>query len=126
MGIRTKTNKKAPGRVVCDSRPGAEILPLRKTPELRSGGQAGRPTLLRTAAGAAAVAALITAAVAGHDGAAFGAERGIGRYGFERQRLLRIGLGGAECHGLASFRHRVLGAEELGAEPAKDVVHDRL
>src|ERR1017187_6295970 len=75
----------------------------------------------------AAISALVAASVAGHDGAAFGAQGGVGHRWRERQLLLRVGLGGAQrAGGFAGFRYRVFGAEELRAEPAENVIHDRL
>jgi hypothetical protein len=81
---------------------------------------------LRAAAGAPAVAALVAASVARHDAAAFRAQRRIGTYALERQRLLRIGLGRPERHSLTRLRHRIFRAQELRAQPTENVIHDRL
>src|SRR5690242_311027 len=80
---------------------------------------------LAAAAGPAAVAALVATAVSGHDAAAFSAEGGVGDNRGERQRLLRVGLGGAQGRGFAGFGNGVFVAEEFGAEPAEDIVDDR-
>src|SRR5438067_1744487 len=80
--------------------------------------QARRPAL-RAAAGAAAIPAFVAASVAGHDASAFGAGGGV--RGYERQILLRIGLGGAKGHGLSHLVPRILRAQELPAKPAEDV-----
>src|SRR5262249_31744795 len=80
---------------------------------------------LRTAAGAAAVAALVTASVAGHDPAALGTQWSVGNGRVEGKGLLRIGFGGTQRHSFARFGHGILAAQELRPEPAEDVVHDR-
>ena len=55
-----------------------------------------RPGGLATPARPSAVAALVAASIAGHDGAAFGAQGGVGDGRGEGQRLLRVGFGGTQ------------------------------
>ena len=83
---------------------------------------------LATPARPAAVAALIAASIAGHDGSAFGAERGVlhRRDWSKGQRLLRVGFGRTQRQRVAYFARRVFGAKELRAQPAENVIHDRL
>src|ERR1035437_8344435 len=76
-------NKKAPGRNLPSG--SVAILPLQID---------GKKTLA-AAAGAAAIAALVAASVARHDGAALRTQRRMhGHGGVERQFLLRAGFGG--------------------------------
>src|SRR5438309_2171668 len=72
---------------------------------------------LRTAGSAAAVLALIAGTVAGHDAAALGAEWSVAYIGIELERLLGLGLGGAEVGSIARFVG-FRDAEKARAEPA--------
>src|SRR5579871_7000579 len=81
---------------------------------------------LAAPARSAAIPALVAAPVAGHDGAALGAERGVCDYRGKRQCLLRVRFGRAKLESLAGFRGGVFLAQEFGAEPAEDVIHDGL
>src|SRR5437868_5559348 len=74
------------------------------------------------------IPALIATPIPCHDRPALSAQRGVlDRWRpIERQRLLRIGLRRTQRQRLADLTHGVLGAEELRAEPAEDVIHDRL
>src|ERR1035437_3367506 len=104
--------KKAPGRNLPSG--SVAILPLQID---------GKKTLA-AAAGAAAIAALIAASVARHDGAALRTQRGIrGHGGVERQFLLRAGFGGTQGYALACLAHGIFRTQELGAHPAEDVIH---
>jgi hypothetical protein len=86
----------------------------------------GPVRFLTAADGAAAVGALVATAVAGYEGAAFGAQRSIFDYRSEGKILLRLRLGRTELRRLTGLGDAVLRSEELGAEPAEDVIHDRL
>src|SRR5438270_3496760 len=79
---------------------------------------------LRTAGSAAAVLALIAGTVAGHDAAALGAEWSVAYIGIELERLLGLGLGGAEVGSIARFVG-FRDAEKARAEPAENIVDDR-
>src|ERR1051326_6988384 len=88
---------------------------------------AQRPShISATAAGPAAVAALVAASVSGHDGAALGATRSVGGAGlYERELLLRIRFGRTERRRLAGLRDGVLRSQEARPQPAEHVIHDR-
>src|ERR1019366_5572045 len=86
--------------------------------------QTDKKETLAAAAGAAAIAALITASIARHDGAAFRTQRRIRGHHIERQLLLRIGLRGTQRHALARLAHGIFRTQELGAHPAEDIIHD--
>ena len=69
---------------------------------------------------------LIASAVASHETAAFRTERSVAHdIGFERQSLLRLRLGRSQLRRLARFR-RFGNAQESRAQPAENVVNDRL
>jgi len=65
---------------------------------------------LATAAGSAAVLALIAGTVAGHEAATFGATGGVGGDGGEGEFLLGLGFGDGEFRGFAGFACCVFGA----------------
>src|SRR5581483_2496737 len=81
---------------------------------------------LRAPARPAAVLALVATPVARHHATAFGAHGSIGHYRRERQRLLRLGFGDAQDRRIACLGNGVLRPQELRAQPAEDVIHDRL
>src|ERR1022692_2494106 len=80
--------------------------------------------ILAAAAGAAAIAALVAASVARHDGTALRTQRRIRGHDVERQVLLRAGLGGTQRHGPARLAYGILRTQELGAHPTENVIHD--
>src|SRR5215472_15093232 len=83
------------------------------------------PLSSTTPARPATIAALIAASVAGHDGAAFGAERRIRYRRSERQCLLRFGFCGTQIRSFPSFRCGIFCTQEFCPEPAEDIIHDR-
>src|ERR1019366_9288217 len=87
-------------------------------------GEEPKKETLAAAARAPAIAALIAASIARHDGAALRTQRRIRGHHIERQLLLRIGLRGTQRHALARLAHGTFRTQELGAHPAEDVIHD--
>jgi hypothetical protein len=87
------------------------------------GSRGGMPSA--TAASPAAIPTLVAVPIPRRDGDAFDAQGGVGDGRGEGQRSLRVGFGGAQVRILAGFRGGVLGAQELRAKPAENVIHDR-
>jgi len=81
---------------------------------------------LAALAGSPAIGALVAASVAGHDAAALRADGGAGGDWGKGQLLLRAGFDGPQLGDVPGFRDRVFGAQEAGADPAEDVIHDGL
>src|SRR5579862_3850972 len=81
---------------------------------------------LATAAGPAAIFALVARAIPGHQAAALGTHRSIRCDRSERQSLLWTRLSYLQLRSIARFTRRILGTDELRPQPTEDVIHDRL